>query len=571
MPVNSAWTNLTTAEKVILAVGLPAGAVAMYILYRRYRESRDEHFVLVSDNQIAVDMKVPGDSVKAIVGQQESTIKQLLKETGARIEIKDSKKTDGEDGVAESLLTIVGSPLQVCKAKVAIHQLLAENVRITEELCVPQRAVGRIIGRGGECIHAIRQTTGAKVVCEKKSGDQLMDLSRLVKISGTRQEVASAKALILAKMEEEVAFQQKLACLTVSRRHRKQPVGTRLEGVPSAASQANTPASPDGEVWASDISEEGQEGHRISSTISVEPSVGSQPVNDSCQVSKFEVPSPDFSFLADEHLEVYVSASENPSHFWIQILGSRCLQLDNLTSEMTRYYSSSTGTAEAFVPKVGDIVAAPCQGDGLWYRACVLGFLENGNADLYYVDFGDNGEVSIGNMQHLRSDFLSLPFQAVECSLDGIQPAGEGWSEEAMDCFDSLTYCATWKVLLARICSYSQSGGVTRPQVQLFDRTSNKNVNIGDELVRLGHAVQCAQHDDAAAGDGLDTSGRTVATSLQKLLNDVTGGVDGGSVSEVPAESVQPQLSVPQQSHTEPSVITSSEAAAVKDTFLLDH
>ncbi|XP_062897758.1 tudor and KH domain-containing protein isoform X2 [Mobula hypostoma] len=532
MSVNSAWTNLTTAEKVILAVALPAGAVAMYILYRRYRESRDERFVLVGDNQIAVDMKVPGDSVKAIVGQQGSTIKQLLKETGARIEIEDSKKTDGEGGVAERLLTIVGSPLQVCKAKVAIHQLLAENVRITEELYIPQRALGRIIGRGGECIHAICLTTGAKIVYEKKPGDHFTDLGRLVRISGTRQEVASAKAIILAKMEEEMAFQQKLACLAVSRRNRKQPVGTRLERVLPAASQAGTPASPD-EVWASGISEEEEEGRRISPTISVEPSVESQPGSDLCQVSKFEVPSPDFSFLADEHLEVYVSASENPSHFWIQILGSRCLQLDNLTSEMSRYYSSSTGTAEAFVPKVGDIVAAPCQSDGFWYRARVLGFLENGNADLYYVDFGDNGEVSIGNMQHLRSDFLSLPFQAVECSLDGIQPTGEGWSEEAMDCFDALTYCAKWKVLLARICSYSQRGGVTRPQVQLFDRTSDQNVNIGDELVRLGHAVQCAHHDGAAVGDGLDTSGQTVATSLQMLLSPPSSPAQELSLSRI--------------------------------------
>lgn len=54
------------------------------------------------------------------------------------------------------------------------------------------------------------------------------------------------------------------------------------------------------------------------------------------------VPSPDLSFQPDEHLEVYVSAYENPNHFWIQILGVRSLQLDKLTEEMTRFYSSSS-------------------------------------------------------------------------------------------------------------------------------------------------------------------------------------------------------------------------------------
>lgn len=56
------------------------------------------------------------------------------------------------------------------------------------------------------------------------------------------------------------------------------------------------------------------------------------------------VPSPDLSFQPDEHLEVYVSAYENPNHFWIQILGVRSLQLDKLTEEMNRFYNSSNPT-----------------------------------------------------------------------------------------------------------------------------------------------------------------------------------------------------------------------------------
>lgn len=54
------------------------------------------------------------------------------------------------------------------------------------------------------------------------------------------------------------------------------------------------------------------------------------------------VPSPDLSFQPGEHLEVYVSASENPQHFWIQIIGVRSLQLDKLTTEMSRFYNGDT-------------------------------------------------------------------------------------------------------------------------------------------------------------------------------------------------------------------------------------
>ncbi|XP_078390276.1 tudor and KH domain-containing protein [Cetorhinus maximus] len=524
MSGGSAWRSLTATQKAMLMVGIPASAVAVYILYRRYREKRDEHCVLVGDDQIAMDMKVPRDAVKIIIGRQGSTIKQLRKETGARIEVEASEEMGGLEGTAERLLTIIGSPVQVCKAKVAIHQLLAESVKITEELRVPHRAVGRIIGRGGESIREICRSTGAKIVCEE-TGKLLLDMSRSVRISGTRQEVASAKALIVAKVGEEEAFRQKLASSAARRRQRKQPIGTRTEPpspVHSGEGSVASPASESGD-WVLDASE-GELDHKTNPSLVVEQEEeaasekDSELRNHSDLVSKFEVPSPDFSFLADEHLEVYISASENPSHFWIQILGSRCLQLDNLTYEMSRYYSVFSAMGEDFTPKLGDIVAAPFQGDNSWYRARVLGFLESGNADLYYVDYGDNGEIPIGKLQILRSDFLSLPFQAVECSLDGIQPAGEEWSDEAMNCFDSLTYCAEWKSLLARICSYSQSGGATRPQVKLFDRTHDKNLDIGEELIRLGHAARSPQTVGAAAGDCLETAGKSTAMSLQTLL-----------------------------------------------------
>jgi len=51
---------------------------------------------------------------------------------------------------------------------------------------------------------------------------------------------------------------------------------------------------------------------------------------------------------------------------------------------------------------VGDIVAAPLSTNGSWYRARVLGTLENGNLDLYFVDFGDNGDCPLKDLRALR-------------------------------------------------------------------------------------------------------------------------------------------------------------------------
>lgn len=51
---------------------------------------------------------------------------------------------------------------------------------------------------------------------------------------------------------------------------------------------------------------------------------------------------------------------------------------------------------------VGDIVAAPYRDHNTWNRARALGFLGSGLVDLYYVDFGDNGELSRDRLRPLR-------------------------------------------------------------------------------------------------------------------------------------------------------------------------
>ncbi|XP_077176719.1 tudor and KH domain-containing protein isoform X2 [Paroedura picta] len=523
----SSWGSLTTLQKVALALGIPASGAILYILYRRYRESQEERLTFVGEEEIEIEMKVPQDAVRLLIGRHGANIKQLRKDTRARINV------DMEESKVDQLIRICGSPVQVCKAKAAIHQILAENLQVEEQMHVPQRAVGRIIGRGGETVRSICRTTGAKVNCDRQ-GDGAFSLTRLITISGTRKEVDAAKELITEKLSEDEVFHRKLAESASCRPLRKQPLGTKKEegagdrgdGLPSI-------------TWPSYPSQEEQEAEKSqaaappddpqelrSADNSPEDSLASWPS------STFEVPSPDFSFHANEHLEVFVSASENPNHFWVQIIGSRTFQLDKLIQEMTQYYESGCGSDLRTV-RADDIVAAPYRDDDAWYRARVLGTLENGNLDLYYVDFGDNGEAPLDRLRALRSDFLSLPFQATECSLAGIAPAGEQWEEAALDEFDRLTHCAKWQPVVAKISSYIPSGSSTWPHVQLFNVSSKQNIDIGEELVRLGHAVRRLQEEGAAAGDGphragpgtassgiLPIQGNTLETSLESLLSD---------------------------------------------------
>ncbi|NWI93618.1 TDRKH protein, partial [Pitta sordida] len=465
----------------------------------------------VGDEGLEVELRVPRRALKHLIGHRGNTINRLRRQTGAQIEVEEQEEEE------EALVQFWGSPAQVCHARAAVQRLVAESAPVAEELRVPWRAVGRIIGRGGETVRGICRSSGARVECLRDHNSKL-DPVQVVQLSGTRKEVEAAKRLILEKLSEDAAFRRELALAAAARCPRKQPLGSPRE--PELRNPDGIPEWRDGPwdvEWAAglilgqDGNEEPEDGSEELENGNEEPqrnprlwnaeAKGSPGVTPGtlpgCGGSEEvllhppplpAVPSPDFGFQADEHLDVYVSAAEDPGHFWIQILGNRSLQLDKLTAEMGHFYSSGPAVPPPSVD-VGDIVAALYPPHGDWYRARVLGVLDNGHFDLYYVDFGDNGEAPRESLRALRGDFLSLPFQAIECSLAGIVPAGGGWSEPALDAFERLTHCAQWTPLVAQISSYSQSGLCPRPSVRLFADHQGQRLDVGAELIRLGFAL----------------------------------------------------------------------------------
>uniref|UniRef100_A0A8C5QWD1 Tudor and KH domain containing n=1 Tax=Leptobrachium leishanense TaxID=445787 RepID=A0A8C5QWD1_9ANUR len=350
------------------------------------------------------------------------------------------------------------------------------------------------------------RSSGAKISCSPKPEDSTAPTSN-VTIVGTKEQVDAAKVceigldsnnnetvfrvrslylfisspikkLLIQKILDEEPFQQQVAKSASFRCHRKEIIAVKKAAQKPAeeravAQEEKLPRSQKDEVGTSKAHEDDR------------CNVGSSADNTS-SISKFEVPSPDFNFQVDKYVDVYVSASENPQHFWIQIQGSRSSQLDKLSVEMSEYYKKQS-SAEI---QVGDIVAAPFPNNSTWYRAEVLKFLDNGNVDLYYVDYGDNWATTTDNLFPLRSDFLSLPFQAIECSLAGISPVGAEWTTPALDVFDEMSYCAMLKPLLAKICSFPSPGTSRYFEVQLCDPSFDPMLDIGQQLISRGFAVE---------------------------------------------------------------------------------
>lgn len=62
---------------------------------------------------------------------------------------------------------------------------------------------------------------------------------------------------------------------------------------------------------------------------------------------------------------------------------------------------------------------------GGWYRAQIVSLDEEaGTSTVRFLDYGGYLTMESTNLRQIRADLLALPFQAVECYLANVAPAG---------------------------------------------------------------------------------------------------------------------------------------------------
>jgi len=227
--------------------------------------------------------------------------------------------------------------------------------------------------------------------------------------------------------------------------------------------------------------------------------------------------------------------------FWVQIAGSQSTELDFIVDAMTDYYNDKTNQKlhqirEPYLGQIGKLfagsrssfqltgsisilVAAMFFADNKWYRAEIIAIQPNESMpnelvlDVYFLDYGDSQFVGKKDILELRTDFLSLRFQAIECFLAHIQPASGGskldeWDEKAVEKFEQMVQVAQWKKLISKVVTYKErkSFALQRqskqresspiPGVELYDPEENVDRNIALELVQLGYAEMSDRFGD---------------------------------------------------------------------------
>lgn len=160
-----------------------------------------------------------------------------------------------------------------------------------------------------------------------------------------------------------------------------------------------------------------------------------------------KVPAPseekdDNGALKTEYLDIIISDVRTSNFsFSVQILNTEGIaSLEKLMRDFSLHHRSPVASPPGFVPKNGELVSAKFS-DGAWYRAKIRRSSPvKKEAEVTFIDYGNQDTVSFSNIRPLDQKFRSLPGQAHEARLSFVKlpkPDSEYYFE-AVERFRSL-------------------------------------------------------------------------------------------------------------------------------------
>uniref|UniRef100_A0A3Q0S759 Tudor domain-containing protein n=1 Tax=Amphilophus citrinellus TaxID=61819 RepID=A0A3Q0S759_AMPCI len=166
----------------------------------------------------------------------------------------------------------------------------------------------------------------------------------------------------------------------------------------------------------------------------------------------------------------------NPSEFYIQTQ-NYTKQLNELMDKIYHLYKDSLNKDAVRIPTAGLYCAARAA-DGDFYRAIVTEVGET-HAKVFFVDYGNTEVVDRRNLRILPAEFKKLPRLALKCTLAGVKPKDERWSQRASAFFSK---AVTDKELNVHVLAkYDNSYAV-----QLTDPKAQEERDVGTLMCNSG-------------------------------------------------------------------------------------
>ncbi|XP_003740132.1 KH domain-containing protein akap-1 [Galendromus occidentalis] len=122
-----------------------------------------------------------------------------------------------------------------------------------------------------------------------------------------------------------------------------------------------------------------------------------------------------------------------------------------------------------------------------WYRVAIDRVISREEVRVKFVDYGGFDVLHPSRLKQIRSDFIYIPFQAIEVILADMESPNPGgtWPNESINALKSHADEAN-NIVLARVVGYS--GSVPCAQLTCINRESGDRYSLSHQLIFEGHA-----------------------------------------------------------------------------------
>ncbi|XP_044252636.1 uncharacterized protein LOC123003733 [Tribolium madens] len=153
-----------------------------------------------------------------------------------------------------------------------------------------------------------------------------------------------------------------------------------------------------------------------------------------------------------QYIDVVITGYINTCNFYAHIITNPC-KSSNFNSNFQRLRETMNSnnkvhTYETFKldPGLGEVVLVKENSE--WFRGICVGFCENDIIEVFFVDFGCKREKKLKDLRQMKEDLLYVPFQAVECILEGCQEKKDTSKEASQAFFETCMNLKTFKALV---------------------------------------------------------------------------------------------------------------------------
>ncbi|KAJ7091167.1 hypothetical protein C8R44DRAFT_891570 [Mycena epipterygia] len=190
-------------------------------------------------------LKIPSQYHSSLIGQSGKYAIRLEDKYSVKITFPRQSAENGEGKTREALksdeVLVKGGKKGVAGAK----SELLEAVEFEKEsnnilkFTVPNRAVARILGRGGASINEIKDATDAQIDVDKASDDATLTN---ISVRGTKKAVAAAKAAIMAIADQ--VTEETTATVVVESKFHRTLIGAGGQGLKDLVQRCDGPSDP---------------------------------------------------------------------------------------------------------------------------------------------------------------------------------------------------------------------------------------------------------------------------------------------------------------------------------------